>query len=70
MVFYEIFLLIVIYFVSYVCREYKILNLLDFTSKRKRMSVILRDEEGQIFVLCKGADRLDSWNLLMMLTVT
>ncbi|KAK4779064.1 hypothetical protein SAY86_006592 [Trapa natans] len=39
-------------------REYKILNLLDFTSKRKRMSVILRDEEGQIFVLCKGADSI------------
>jgi len=39
-------------------REYKLLNLLDFTSKRKRMSVIVRDEEGQIFLLCKGADRL------------
>ncbi|KAK4751216.1 hypothetical protein SAY87_004698 [Trapa incisa] len=39
-------------------REYKILNLLDFTSKRKRMSVILQDEEGQIFVLCKGADSI------------
>ncbi|CAH8296220.1 unnamed protein product [Eruca vesicaria subsp. sativa] len=38
-------------------REYKILNLLDFTSKRKRMSVVIRDEEGQIFLLCKGADR-------------
>ncbi|KAI4381859.1 hypothetical protein MLD38_007887 [Melastoma candidum] len=39
-------------------REYKILNLLDFTSKRKRMSVIVRDEEGQIFLLCKGADSI------------
>lgn len=39
-------------------REYKILNLLDFTSKRKRMSVIVRDEEGSIILLCKGADRL------------
>lgn len=38
-------------------REYKILNLLDFTSKRKRMSVIVRDEQGQIILLCKGADR-------------
>lgn len=38
-------------------REYKILNLLDFTSKRKRMSVIIRDESGQILLLCKGADR-------------
>lgn len=40
-------------------REFKILNLLEFTSKRKRMSVIVRDEDGQILLLCKGADRLD-----------
>ncbi|PSS18074.1 Phospholipid-transporting ATPase [Actinidia chinensis var. chinensis] len=39
-------------------REYKILNLLDFTSKRKRMSVIIRGEDGQIFLLCKGADSI------------
>ncbi|KAG2728745.1 hypothetical protein I3760_01G218600 [Carya illinoinensis] len=39
-------------------REYKIMNVLDFTSKRKRMSVIVRDEEGQILLLCKGADSI------------
>ncbi|CAN6989459.1 unnamed protein product [Brassica oleracea var. botrytis] len=39
-------------------REYKVLNLLDFTSKRKRMSAIIRDEEGQILLLCKGADSI------------
>ncbi|KAK8465055.1 hypothetical protein PHAVU_010G136600 [Phaseolus vulgaris] len=39
-------------------REYKLLNLLDFTSKRKRMSVIVRDEEGIIFLMCKGADSI------------
>ncbi|CAJ1955462.1 unnamed protein product [Sphenostylis stenocarpa] len=39
-------------------REYKILNLLDFTSKRKRMSVIVRDEEGKIILFCKGADSI------------
>ncbi|RDX61623.1 putative phospholipid-transporting ATPase 4, partial [Mucuna pruriens] len=39
-------------------REYKILNLLDFTSKRKRMSVIVRDEEGSIILFCKGADSI------------
>ncbi|CAK8535942.1 unnamed protein product [Lathyrus sativus] len=39
-------------------REYKILNLLDFSSKRKRMSVIVRDEEGTIILLCKGADSI------------
>lgn len=43
---------------SSVEREYKILGLLDFTSKRKRMSVIVQDEEGQIFLLCKGADSI------------
>ncbi|CAI0419572.1 unnamed protein product [Linum tenue] len=39
-------------------REYKLLNLLEFTSKRKRMSVIVQDEDGQILVLCKGADSI------------
>ncbi|KAJ0638219.1 putative P-type phospholipid transporter [Helianthus annuus] len=40
-------------------REFKLLNILDFTSKRKRMSVIVQDETGQILLLCKGADRSD-----------
>ncbi|XP_027336205.1 probable phospholipid-transporting ATPase 4 isoform X2 [Abrus precatorius] len=39
-------------------REYKLLNLLDFTSKRKRMTVIVRDEEGTLFLFCKGADSI------------
>ncbi|XP_062154657.1 probable phospholipid-transporting ATPase 4 [Alnus glutinosa] len=39
-------------------REYKILNILEFTSKRKRMSVIVKDEEGNILLLCKGADSI------------
>lgn len=39
-------------------REFKILNLLEFSSKRKRMSVIVRDETGQILLLCKGADSI------------
>ncbi|KAL8122873.1 putative phospholipid-transporting ATPase 4 [Apium graveolens] len=43
---------------EYVEREFKLLNLLDFTSKRKRMSVIVRDEDGQILLLCKGADSI------------
>ncbi|KAG5621972.1 hypothetical protein H5410_007190 [Solanum commersonii] len=36
---------------------YKLLNLLEFNSSRKRMSVIVRDENGDIFLLCKGADK-------------
>ncbi|KAG8858770.1 hypothetical protein FRB96_004907 [Tulasnella sp. 330] len=41
--------------------EYELLNVLDFTSARKRMSVIVRKlEEGdsRIFLLCKGADNV------------
>ncbi|GKE80238.1 probable phospholipid-transporting ATPase 4, partial [Tanacetum coccineum] len=38
-------------------REYKLLNLLEFNSSRKRMSVIVRDEAGQIILFCKGADK-------------
>ncbi|KAH7865566.1 hypothetical protein Vadar_008338 [Vaccinium darrowii] len=39
-------------------RKYKILNLLDFTSKRKRMSVIVQDNTGQLLLFCKGADSI------------
>ncbi|KAL5577898.1 hypothetical protein UlMin_019597 [Ulmus minor] len=39
-------------------REYKLLNLLEFSSTRKRMSVIVRNEDDQIFLLCKGADSI------------
>lgn len=45
------------------CREYKVLNLLEFNSTRKRMSVIVRDETGQIFLMCKGADRSAAFTL-------
>ncbi|KAH8117016.1 phospholipid-translocating P-type ATPase [Phellopilus nigrolimitatus] len=41
--------------------HYELLNVLDFTSARKRMSVILRkadDEDGRIFLLTKGADNV------------
>ncbi|KAL8035266.1 hypothetical protein ABFX02_12G086200 [Erythranthe guttata] len=37
-------------------RTYKLLNVLEFNSTRKRMSVIVRDEEGKLLLLCKGAD--------------
>ncbi|KAL2667512.1 hypothetical protein AAZV13_01G073400 [Glycine max] len=37
-------------------RMYKLLNVLEFNSSRKRMSVIVKDEKGRIFLLCKGAD--------------
>ncbi|XP_058193766.1 putative phospholipid-transporting ATPase 9 [Rhododendron vialii] len=37
-------------------RVYKLLNVLEFNSSRKRMSVIVRDEEGKLVLFCKGAD--------------
>ena len=47
------------------CREYKVLNLLEFNSTRKRMSVIVRDETGQILLMCKGADRSAAFTLCL-----
>ena len=35
-----------------------LLNILEFTSDRKRMSVIVKDPEGKIKLLCKGADNI------------
>jgi phospholipid-translocating ATPase len=37
-------------------RTYTILNIMEFTSDRKRMSVIIQRPEGDIVLLCKGAD--------------
>ncbi|XP_054822485.1 putative phospholipid-transporting ATPase 9 [Prosopis cineraria] len=37
-------------------RSYKLLNVLEFSSARKRMSVIVRDEDGNLLLFCKGAD--------------
>ncbi|CAM8884297.1 unnamed protein product [Rhodiola kirilowii] len=37
-------------------REYKLLNIIEFTSSRKRMAVIVRNPEGKLVLLCKGAD--------------
>lgn len=36
--------------------RYEILNVLEFTSTRKRMSVITRNSRGEIKLYCKGAD--------------
>jgi phospholipid-translocating ATPase len=37
-------------------RTYTILNVIEFNSDRKRMSVIMKRPEGGIVLLCKGAD--------------
>ncbi|XP_054806514.1 putative phospholipid-transporting ATPase 9 isoform X2 [Prosopis cineraria] len=39
-------------------RSYKLLNIIEFSSARKRMSVIVRDEEGKLLLLSKGADSI------------
>ncbi len=41
--------------------RYELLNILEFTSARKRMSVVVRkldDEDGRLFLLMKGADNV------------
>ncbi|RZC72006.1 hypothetical protein C5167_035157 [Papaver somniferum] len=39
-------------------RSFKLLHVIEFSSSRKRMSVIVKDEEGQVLLLCKGADSI------------
>ena len=39
-------------------RHYKLLNVIEFDSTRKRMSVIVRTPEDKIIVICKGADSI------------
>ena len=37
---------------------YQILNILEFSSNRRRMSIIARYPNGKLYVLCKGADHI------------
>ncbi|KAM3876114.1 phospholipid-transporting ATPase IC [Diretmus argenteus] len=39
-----------------VTRQYQLLALLDFTSQRRRMSVLVREPDGGLKLYCKGAD--------------
>lgn len=39
-------------------KKFKLLNVIEFDSTRKRMSVIIKTEEGKILVICKGADSI------------
>jgi len=36
--------------------KFKFLNIVEFTSQRKRMTVVVRDQQGKILVMTKGAD--------------
>jgi P-type E1-E2 ATPase len=37
---------------------YKLLEVLEFNSTRKRMSVIVQDDSNNIIIFCKGADSI------------
>lgn len=39
-------------------KHYKLLNLIEFDSTRKRMTVVVRTEDGNVLVICKGADSI------------
>jgi magnesium-transporting ATPase (P-type) len=38
--------------------KYELLNVIEFTSLRKRMTVIVRDPNGKILCMTKGADSI------------
>lgn len=38
--------------------KYRLLNLIEFDSARKRMTVIVRTQDNKILVICKGADSI------------
>ena len=41
-----------------VSETYEILDVIEFSSKRKRMSIILRFPDGRVCIICKGADSI------------
>lgn len=38
--------------------KYKLKNILEFSSTRKRMSIIVEDPQGRLFLMTKGADNV------------
>ncbi|PHH52188.1 putative phospholipid-transporting ATPase DNF3 [Ceratocystis fimbriata CBS 114723] len=43
---------------SLTTESYEVLDVIEFSSKRKRMSIIIRMPDGKICVFCKGADNV------------
>ncbi|CAK7274382.1 drs2 neo1 protein [Sporothrix epigloea] len=41
---------------SPITETYQVLDVIEFSSKRKRMSILIRMPDGRICILCKGAD--------------
>ncbi|KAK8154437.1 hypothetical protein BKA80DRAFT_313523 [Phyllosticta citrichinensis] len=44
---------------------YEVLDVIEFSSKRKRMSIVVRFPDGRVCVLCKGADSIVMQRLKM-----
>ncbi|KAK9770446.1 putative Phospholipid-transporting ATPase [Seiridium cardinale] len=38
--------------------KYEVLDVIDFSSKRKRMSIVIRMPDGSLCIICKGADNV------------
>ena len=38
--------------------KFKLLHVIEFNSDRKRMSVIVRDADNRVYIICKGADSI------------
>ena len=51
-------LAVIMIFISGFIPWYKLLNVLEFNSTRKRMSVIVEDANGVKTLMCKGADSI------------
>ncbi|KAI5924225.1 hypothetical protein F4810DRAFT_709943 [Camillea tinctor] len=43
---------------DFVTETYEVLDVVEFSSKRKRMSIVIRMPDGRICVFCKGADNV------------
>jgi phospholipid-translocating ATPase len=41
-----------------ILETYEILDVIEFSSKRKRMSILLRFPDGRVCIICKGADSI------------
>ncbi|KAI5955292.1 DNF3 [Candida jiufengensis] len=41
-----------------VVEEYQVLEIIEFSSARKRMSIVVRFPDGRIAIICKGADNI------------
>ncbi|KAF1943813.1 phospholipid-translocating P-type ATPase [Clathrospora elynae] len=41
-----------------IMETYEILDVIEFSSKRKRMSIVLRFPDGRVCIICKGADSI------------